>query len=127
MYYIVDEHSLMNMRKALFLSLMVGVFFAGTTALSAQEKPQKLAKEKAEAEKGPALYDYDPDFLAAREARRAEIERIRTLIDSMDIPESRRFKLIRDLYKRKETKRLNKVLLTDTQFEDPMVKKDPEH
>lgn len=122
----MGEHSKMNMKKTLFLSLVLGVFMTGTSQLSAQEKPQKIAKEKAESEKGPALYDYDPNFLAAREERRAEIERIRTLIDSMDIPASRRFKLIRDLYKRKESKRLNKVLLTDTQFEDSTAKKDPE-
>ncbi|MBT8183646.1 MAG: hypothetical protein KJN76_02300 [Eudoraea sp.] len=112
------------MKKALILSMVLGVFILGTTTLSAQEKPQKTAREQAEAEKGPALYDYDPDFLAAREARRAEIARIRSLIDSMDIPASRRFKLIRDLYKRKESKRLNKVLLTDTQFEET-VKQEP--
>jgi len=114
------------MKKALFLSIVLGAFIVGTTNISAQEKPQKIAKEKAQQEKAPALYDYEPNYLAAQEARRAEIERIRTLIDSMDIPASRRFKLIRDLYKRKESKRLNKVLLTDTQFEQNTATEDPD-
>lgn len=66
-------------------------------SMNAQEKPHKSAKEKAEAAKAPALYDYQPGLLASEAARRAEIERIRVLIDSMDIPASRRFKLVRDL------------------------------
>ncbi|MCW5515299.1 hypothetical protein [Muriicola sp. Z0-33] len=114
------------MKKAIFLATMLGVFFIGTAPILAQEKPQKAAKEKAEGEKAPALYDYEPGYLAAEAARRAEIERIRLLIDSMDIPASRRFKLIRDLYKSKESKRLNKVLLTKTQFEDNKMKKNPD-
>ena len=115
-----------NMKNALLLSLVMGLFLMGTTSMTAQEKPQKIAKEKAQEEKRPALYDYDPDFLDAKAARRAEIERIRQLIDSLDIPASRRFKLVRDLYRSKESKRLNKVLLTDTQFETAPEKKAPE-
>ncbi|MEX0290649.1 MAG: hypothetical protein AB3N14_16205 [Flavobacteriaceae bacterium] len=106
------------MKKSVILFLCFVAFAVGMSRINAQEKPQKIAKEKAESEKGPALYDYDPDFLATQKAKRAEIERIRQLIDSLDIPASRRFKLVRDLYKGKETRRLSKILLAETKFEE---------
>ena len=118
MYYIVVEHSMKDMKKSVILFLCFVVFAVGMSRLNAQEKPQKIAKEKAESEKGPALYDYDPNFLVTQKARRAEIERIRKMIDSLDIPASRRFKLVRDLYKGKESRRLNKILLAETKFEE---------
>lgn len=106
------------MKKTALLLLCLWVYFAGTPETFAQEKPQKEAKEKAESEKGPALFEYEPDFLAAEEARRAEMERILGIIDTLDISETRRLKLIRDLYRRKDSKRLSKILLADTEFED---------
>ena len=115
-----------KMKKLALLCLCMGCFLIGSTRATAQEKPQKIAKEKAESEKGPALYDYNPEFLADQKVKRAEIERIRQLIDSLDIPASRRFKLVRDLYKGKDSRRLNKILLADTQFENSEEQKDPE-
>lgn len=114
------------MKKSVLLFLCFVAFAVGMSRINAQEKPQKIAKEKAESEKGPALYNYEPNFLASEKARRAEIERIRQLIDSMDIPASRRFKLVRDLYKGKDSRRLNKILLTETKFEDSEATKEPE-
>lgn len=105
------------MKNAVFLFLLIGMY-VGTQNVCAQEKPQKIAKEMAEEEKGPALFDYEPDFLAAREARRAKIDSIVSIIDTLDISENRRLKLIRDIYRNKESRRLNKILLADNKYED---------
>jgi hypothetical protein len=86
--------------------------------MTAQEKPQKIARMEAEEEEGPLVLKFEPDFLASEEASRAEMERIKQIIDTLDISENKRLKLIRDLYRNKESKRLSKILVADTEFED---------
>ena len=43
---------------------------------------------------------------------------MRALIDSLDISEGKRQKLIRDLYKNNGSKQLNKILLANNKFEE---------
>ncbi len=66
----------------------------------------------------PKLFKFEPDYLAAKEAQRKEILLKRALIDSMDISEGRRQKLVRDLYRNKDSKRLTKILLANNKFEE---------
>ena len=106
------------MKKKLLLLLCVGLCALNATNLLAQESPQKEAKLQAEEQEGPVLYIFEPDYLAAKEARRKEMLLMRALIDSMDISEGKRQKLVRDLYRNKDTKRLTKILLANNKFDD---------
>ena len=64
------------------------------------------------------LFKFEPDYLSAEEARRSEILLMRAMIDSLDISEGKRQKLIRDLYKNNGSKKLNKILLANNKFEE---------
>lgn len=83
-----------------------------------QNAPQKEAKLKAEAEKPPMVYQFEPNLSEAEAERRAEILQIRMLIDSLEISENKRRKLIRDLYKTNGTKKVSKYVLAETKFEE---------
>jgi len=78
------------MKKIPLLLLCAGMYFFGANDLIAQQTPQKQAILQEEAEEGPALFKFEPDYLASEEARRKEILLMRTLIDSMDISEGKR-------------------------------------
>jgi len=106
------------MKKIPLLLLCAGMYFFGANDLIAQQTPQKQAKLQEDEEEGPALFKFEPDYLASEEARRKEIVLMRTLIDSMDISEGKRQKLVRDLYRNKDSKRLTKILLANNKFEE---------
>ena len=96
----------------------MGLCALSTNELLAQQKPQKEAKLQEEEEEGPMLFKFEPDYLAVEEARRKEILLMRAMIDSLDISESKRQKLIRELYKNNGSRRLNKILLANNKFEE---------
>ncbi len=108
------------MKKLLVNWLVLGTFLFSIHAVYGQEKPQKnaLMQTEEEAEETPLILKFEPQFAAAEAARREEIETKRALIDSLDISETRRQKLLRDLYKSEGSRRLNKVLLADTRIEE---------
>ncbi len=111
------------MKKLLILSVY-GCFLAfGCQQLQAQqtdEKPKAPTKAllEEEEEEGPSMYKFEPDFLAATEAKKARIERARRILDTMDISERRKRKLLKDLYKNGVSDRLSKTVLADVKFED---------
>jgi hypothetical protein len=107
----------LKMKKIPLLLLCAGMYFFGANDLIAQQIPQKQAKLQEE-EEGPALFKFEPDYLASEEARRKEILFMRSIIDSIDISEGKRQKLIRDLYRNKDSKRLTKILLANNKFEE---------
>jgi len=106
------------MKKVPLFLLCLGLYVFAANDLLAQQKPQKETKLVAEEEEGPILFKFEPDYLADEEARRKETLLMRALIDSMDISEGKRQKLIRDLYRNKDSKRLNKILLANNKFEE---------
>ena len=105
------------MKKLLRTALFMGFLLMAKTSY-AQYTPQKEAKLQAEAEEGPKLFKFEPDYLSAEEARRKEILLMRAMIDSLDISESKRQKLIRELYKNNGSRKLNKILLANNKFEE---------
>ncbi len=98
--------------------IFMGMCAFGANDLLAQQRPQKEAKLQEEEEEGPKLFKFEPDYLAAEEARRKEILVMRVMIDSLDISEGKRQKLIRDLYKNNGSRKLNKILLANNKFEE---------
>lgn len=110
-----------NYVKAMRRTLILFVLFLLALTLhkvTAQEKPQKEAIEKAEAEEAPVMFQFEPEYLAAMEARAEEIKRRKAIIDTLDISEGKRRRLLRELYRNKDSRLLYKYLLADTEFED---------
>ncbi|MGB5203594.1 hypothetical protein [Eudoraea sp.] len=105
------------MKKLLRTALFIGILLLAKTSY-AQYTPQKETKLQVEEEEGPMLFKFEPDYLSAEEARRSEILLMRAMIDSLDISEGKRQKLIRDLYKNNGSKKLNKILLANNKFEE---------
>ncbi|QCW99958.1 hypothetical protein FGM00_07540 [Aggregatimonas sangjinii] len=110
------------MKKLLTLSVC-GCFLAlGCQQLQAQQqepKPNPTHKQIAEEEEdGPSMFKFEPDIMAKKEAKMARIERARRILDTLDIPERRKRKLLKDLYKNGITDRLSKSVLADINFED---------
>jgi len=90
-----------------------------THSSSAQEPKEKVESPKTtEEEGGPVMFKFEPDFESQNKKRKAEIAHTKSIIDSLDVSERRRLKLLRDLYKNGVSKRLKKVLLAENTFED---------
>lgn len=105
--------------------LVLGLWYLGFAPAMAQTAQQK-ARQQEQAQKGPVLFDYDSTYLAALQTKREEFLAKKILIDSMDISDNFREKLIRDLYKAKPTKRLTKALLAATIEKEEELTGDPE-
>jgi hypothetical protein len=106
------------MKKVLRTVLFIGILLLAKTSY-AQYTPQKEARNEVEEEEGPMLFQFEPSYLAAEQTRRKEILLMRYMIDSLDISENKRQKLIRDLYKNNGSKKLSKILLANNKFEEP--------
>ncbi|MDB4292867.1 hypothetical protein N9954_05615 [Maribacter sp.] len=110
------------MKKLLILSVY-GCFLAfGCQHLQAQQQDKKTTPTtkqiSEEEEEGPSMYKFEPDFLAKAQAKKARIALARKILDTLDIPERRKRKLLKDLYKNGVTDRLSKSVLADIKFED---------
>jgi hypothetical protein len=102
------------MKKVILLVLCAGIYLTGIHQLEAQTKPQKETKEKEAEEESPLIFKFDPDYSEEAVLERNEFLAKRAIIDTMDISEARRTKLIRDLYMHRDSRRLAKVLVADT-------------
>lgn len=110
------------MKKIAVIALVAGWFIFYTPELTAQDSLQKKANNLLEEEEdGPLMYKFEPDFIIAEEQRKAEIMQTRSILDTMDISEAKRRRLLRDLYKNGVSKRLSKALYAETKFEDADV------
>ena len=112
------EYETLEMKKDLLLLFCIGLSAIFSSNLLAQQGTQLGTIINSEEEEGPKLFKFEPDYLAAKEAQRKEILLKRALIDSMDISEGKRQKLVRDLYRNKDSKRLTKILLANNKFEE---------
>lgn len=71
-----------------------------------------------EEEEGPKVFKFEPDLVSSNEKRKAEIAHARSIIDTLDVSERKRLKLLRDLYKNGVSRRLKKALLVENTFEE---------
>ncbi len=110
------------MKNLFLLPVFVVAFLCTTTTASGQDTPTKVETTKKssleEEEEGPSMFKFEPDFLDSKAKRREEMARTRSIIDTLNISDARRKKLLRDLYKNGLTKRLSKILVAETQFEE---------
>ncbi|WP_238934785.1 hypothetical protein [Aurantibacter crassamenti] len=106
------------MKKVTYPLFVVVFLLLSTASIQAQELKEKKAIELSEEEEGPLMYKFEPNFISAVENRRAEIRKTHAIIDTMQITDRKRRRLLRDLYKNGGSERLSKVVLADTKFED---------
>ena len=99
----------------------MGLFLADGNA---QSKESDTMGKKLKVEKWTVLEEYEPDMILSAEDRMdlkkkriVEAKRRKGILDTMDISDRKRKKLIRDLYKNPFSDRLMKTL-ADTKFED---------
>lgn len=64
-----------------------------------------------EEENKSVILKFEPNYVSENEKRKTQISITRSIIDTLDISERKRLKLIRDLYKNGISKRLKKALL----------------
>lgn len=92
--------------------LFSGVKVLAQTASSPQHKPNEI-KEDA-----PVMFQFEPDYAAAQlKNREALLKKIRAL-DTLNISEKKRLRLIKALYKDLNSQKVQKAILVETQFED---------
>ena len=109
------------MKKIVVLLGYILLFFMGTISLSAQNKPQRknqITTQNLEEDEGPLMFKFDPNYLSSTAKRLEEMAQTRLILDTLDISENRRKKLLKDLYKNGLTKRLSKALIADNKFEN---------
>jgi len=95
----------------------IGLCF--TWSALGQESSEKNDAPKAiEEDEGPVMFKFEPNFLEQNEKRKEEIALTKSIIDSLDVSERKRLKLLRDLYKNGVSKRLRKALLVENTYED---------
>jgi len=106
------------MRNPLHLVLFVFIVVLGTLDSRAQEKLNDIQKATCldEDEKDPVMFRFEPDFVKKNEERKTEIARTRKMIDTLNVSDRKRLRLLKDLYKNGLSKRLKKALLVDTNF-----------
>lgn len=105
--------------NALFVLCTFIFVLAPSYGLNAQSGSQKKANHSLEEEEeGPLMYKFEPNFLTSVEERREEIRKTRAALDTLDISDRKRKRLLKDLYKNGLSERLSKVLVAETKFED---------
>lgn len=89
-----------------------------------QAKIQKIENQEVEVTKHTIMERFEPELMLSAEERLelkdervAEIKRRREILDTLDISERKREKLIRDLLKNPNSPRLSRTL-AEIEFED---------
>ncbi len=114
------------MRKQTILAACQCVLFMGVTQLSAQDTPKEEVKV-TKVQKHTIMEKFAPDISLTVEERQqkrmdraAEIRFRKSVLDTLDISERRRQKLLSDLIKNPFSDRLNKTM-AEVKFEDEDV------
>ena len=104
--------------------LLVAGFLCGYFAASGQKTPQLDAHLAALDNPAPALLDYAPKFEEQEAVRRERLSALKAQLDTLDIPESRRYRIMRDLYRGREVHWLEKYKLQAWPKNEPLQNKD---
>lgn len=108
-------------RISLFLALNTFLLLS-TTLMYAQSEPETKGKiiviSTEDEEDGPIMFKFEPDYLLTTENRKEKIAQTKRILDTLDITENKRRRLLKDLYKNGLTKRLSKVLVVENKYEE---------
>lgn len=104
--------------------LFIVGFLCGYFVASGQKTPQLDARLAALNNPAPALLEYAPKFEEQEAGRRERLNALKAQLDTLDIPESRRYRIMRDLYRGREVQWLEKYKLQAWPGNDPIQDKD---
>lgn len=107
------------MKQLFILSFLCGYFVA-----SGQKTPQLDARLAALNNPAPALFEYAPTFEEQEAGRRDRLNALKAQLDTLDIPESRRYRIMRDMYRGREVHWLEKYKLQARPGDGPIPDKD---
>lgn len=102
------------------ITLILCLFCAGLTTAKAQGTNKSTLTTNTEEEEGPIMLKFEPNFVAASLKKRTLFLEKRRMIDTMDISDRKRQRLLKQLYQGKSPKELQGDGLVDTKFEDDM-------
>ena len=113
-----------NMRTRNFRALAIGVFLFGSVTVSAQATSNKKVKKEVKVQRHTIMERFAPDISLTAEQRKEkkvqhlkDIQLKKSVLDTMDISERRRQKLMADLLKTPYSNRLYKAM-ADVKFEE---------
>ncbi len=113
------------MKKSLFLSLMVCSFVFSSMQLLAQKTTVKVNKSNIKVKKHTLMEQFEPEMVATSEERlekkieRVEdVERKLSILDTLEMSERKKRKLLRDLKYAPFSERLNKAVIVNSKFEE---------
>lgn len=109
-----------SIMKQIYLGLICVLLFVFhvSTVVAQEQLIKKPAISKTVEPDSIILNKFEPDFLLKNVQRKEKIAQTCKRIDSLDISERKRYKLLKDLYKNGMSKRLQEALLVGNKFED---------
>ena len=114
------------MKKLRSIPLVLGLFIAGMLFGFSQNTPTKLQQEKLKVKKHTLMERFEPemvipveDRIQLKEDRIVQLKETKELLDTLNITERKRRKLIRDLRRSPIfSNRLNKIIAENKYVED---------
>jgi hypothetical protein len=107
------------MKRIFMLGFLFGSFYAW-----GQKTPQLDALLAAQNDPAPALLEFTPQYEEQEYGRRERLKALKGQLDTLDIPESRRLRIMRDLYRGRELHWLEKYHLEAGHGRDSLQGKD---
>ena len=118
-HWIQNHLYFLKMKKITFIFFSICFSMLYSISVTGQNtEKQSTAQKIVEEEEGPIMFKFEPDYINKNKKKKAEIAFTRSIIDTLDISERKRLKLIRDLYKNGISKRLQKAVLVENTYED---------
>lgn len=113
------------MKNSKFLFCSICIFLYGTTQILAQEPSTTLVDNNIKVQKYTVMEQFEPDLvvpanqrIVMKNQRAADIQRKRAILDTLDISDRKKRRLLRDLKNSPFSTRLHKATLVDTEFQD---------
>jgi len=107
-----------GVKSLTFGIVFVTILIGGMPSLNAQDSESSEIATLIDEEEGPLMFKFEPNFLSAIELRREDIKRKRAIIDTLNITDRKRRRLLRELYKDGVSERLEKAMVAETKFVD---------
>ena len=98
---------------------MVGCL-CGSLAAFGQKTPQLDALAASQKNPAPALLEYAPNFEQQEASRRERMAALKAQIDTLDIPATKRYRIMRDIYRGRGVHWLEKYHLADGPARDSL-------
>lgn len=107
------------MKNISFRIICIVLLVLGMGNIYAQDQPKKqIDLSYLDETNEPAMFKFEPDFIAKNKQRKVAIAHTRKIIDTLNVTDRKRQRLLKDLYKNGLSKRLKKALFVETKFDE---------